>query len=175
MRTLLVIDVQNTIVNMKNFQQELKNIEDIIKDFKERNEPVLFIRNISDDENSPFYKKSSGSALHESLVDYAEIIVEKKTPSAFFQTSLSDLLEKMNVNHIFITGFNTEFCCQFTAIAAYDRGYQVTFIEDATGTVNDEHTYEMPGLDIRDFVGTYLHWSDVIKVLDIDEYNEEYK
>lgn len=175
MRALLVIDVQNTIVNLKDFQQELEGIEGIIKDFKERNEPVLFIRNISEDENSPFFKDSSGSALHESLMDYAEIIVEKKTPSAFFQTNLSNLLEKMNVNHIFITGFNTEFCCQFTAIAAYDRGYQVTFIENATGTVNDEHTYEMPGLDIRDFVGTYLHWSDVIEVLDIDEYKEEYK
>ena len=175
MRALLVIDVQNTIVNMKDFQQELEGIEGVIKDFRERNEPVIFIRNISDDEDSPFYKDSSGSALYEFLVDYAEIIVEKKTPSAFFQTNLSALLEQMNVKHIFITGFNTEFCCQFTAIAGYDRGYQVTFIENATGTVNDEYTYEMPGLDIRDFVGTYLDWSDVIEVLDIDEYEEEYK
>ena len=78
------------------------------------------------------------------------------------------------MNHVFITGFNTEFCCQYTAIDAFDRGYQVTFIENATGTVSDEDVYEMPGLDIRDFVGTVLHWSNVIEVLDLEEYEEEY-
>lgn len=62
----------------------------------------------------------------------------------------------------------------FTAISAFDRGYRVTFIEDATGTVNTEDTYEMKGLDIKDFVGTALHWSNVIEVLDYEEYVEEY-
>ena len=54
--------------------------------------------------------------------------------------------------------------------SSHDRGYKVTFIEDATGTVNDEATYEMKGLDIRDFVGTVLPWSNVIEVLDVEEY-----
>jgi len=63
----------------------------------------------------------------------------------------------------------------FTAIAAYDRGYQVTFIEPATGTVNDAEVYEMEGLDVRDFVGTVLHWSNAIEVLDEVEYAEKYK
>lgn len=175
MKALLVIDVQNAIVDLKDFHQELEGIENIIKDFRKNNEPVIFIRNISDDENSSFYKESASSELHKSLNEYAEIVIDKKTPSAFFQTNLSEVLENMNVEHLFITGFNTEFCCQFTAIAGYDRGYKVTFIENATGTVNDENTYEMPSLDIRDFVGTYLHWSDVIEVLDLEEYEEEYK
>ena len=175
MKALLVIDVQNVIVEFKDFQPELNNIESIIKDFKERKEPVIFIRNVEDEETSPFYKESLNSELHDSLKHYADIVIEKKTPSAFFQTDLSETLEKLGVNHLFITGFNTEFCCQFTAIAAYDRGYQVTFIENATGTVNDDTTYEMEGMDVRDFVGTVLHWSNVIEVLDMEEYEEEYK
>ena len=105
---------------------------------------------------------------------YADIVIEKKTPSSFFKTELGEKLKERGVNHVFITGFNTEFCCQFTAIAAFDRGYQVTFIENATGTVSDEDVYEMPGLDIRDFVGTVLHWSSVVEVLDLEEYEEEY-
>lgn len=175
MKALLVIDVQNTIIEFKDFQEELNRIENIIKDFKEKGEPVIFIRNIAEEETSPFYKESLGSELHHSLKEYADIIIEKKTPSAFFQTKLHDELKQLGVEHIFVTGFNTEFCCQFTAIAAYDRGYQVTFIEEATGTVNDEDIYEMEGLDIRDFVGTVLHWSNVIEVLDIEEYDEKYK
>ena len=175
MRALLVIDVQNGIVNFKDFSEELATIENVITDFKENNLPVIFIRHMDDAEESPLCRGSVGSELHSSLKDYADHVVEKQTPSSFFKTNLAELLEDLGVNHVFITGFNTEFCCMFTAIAAFDRGYEVTFIENATGTVNTEDTYEMPGLDIRDFVGTALHWSDVIEVLDYDEYVEEYK
>jgi len=45
----------------------------------------------------------------------------------------------------------------FTAIAAFDRGFNVTFIENATGTVNTDATYEMKGLGKRDFVGNVLN------------------
>lgn len=175
MQALLVIDVQNGIVDFKDFKEELAMIEHVISDFKEKNLPVIFIRHIDDAEESPLYRGSVGSELHASIKEYADIVIEKQTPSSFFKTNLADLLENFGVKHVFITGFNTEFCCMFTAIAAFDRGYEVTFIENATGTVNTEDTYEMPGLDIRDFVGTVLHWSEVIEVLDYDEYVEEYK
>ena len=175
MRALLVIDVQNVIVEFKDFEQELMSIESIIKDFKHKDEPVIFIRSIDDEEESHFYKESSSSELHHSLNKYADMVIEKKTPSAFFQTELQEKLVELGVDHLTITGFNTEFCCQFTAIAAYDRGYRVVFVENATGTVNDETTYEMNGVDIRDFVGTVLHWSNVIEVIDIEEYDEKYR
>ncbi|PUB11979.1 isochorismatase family protein [Paenisporosarcina sp. OV554] len=61
----------------------------------------------------------------------------------------------------------------FTAISAFDRGYKVTFIENATGTGNTDETYEMQGLE--KFVGKVLQWSNVIEVLDYEEYVEEYK
>lgn len=175
MRALLVIDVQNAIVTFKDFNEELKRIKEIIKEFKKNKEPVIFIRNLEDDETSLFYKNSKSSELHYSLREFADIIIEKSTPSAFFKTDLSEILENLGVNHLFITGFNTEFCCQFTAIAAYDRGYQVTFIEDATGTVNDGVVYETEGLDVRDFIGTVLHWSNSIEVIDVEEYNDKYR
>ncbi|PAV28638.1 isochorismatase [Virgibacillus profundi] len=174
MRALLVIDVQNGIVEFGDFNEEISLMEKVIQDFKENDEPVIFIRHLDDEKESPLYKKGDGSELHNSLSQYPDHVIEKQTPSAFFKTELSSLLEELEVDHLFITGFNTEFCCQFTAIAAYDRGFKVTFIEDATGTVNNDETYEMKGLDIRDFVGTVLHWSDVIEVLDFEEYEDEY-
>lgn len=174
MKALLVIDVQNGIVNFGDFQQELSTMENVIKDFKGNGMPVIFMRHIDDMEESPLYKESVGSELHNSLKEYADYVIEKQTPSSFFKTNLSEKLEELGISHLFITGFNTEFCCMFTAISAFDRGFKVTFIEDATGTVNTEDTYEMKGLDIKDFVGTALHWSNVIEVLDYEEYVEEY-
>ncbi len=78
-------------------------------------------------------------------------MIEKRTPSAFFKTNLDKRLHSFGVTHVFITGFNTEFCPQFPAIVAFDREFKVTFIEDATATVNDDCVYEFPGLDIRNF------------------------
>jgi len=175
MKALLAIDIQKAIVDFKDFKLALKNIKEVIQDFKGNNEPVIFIKNIADGEASPFHKDKESSELHPSLKEYADIVIEKKTPSAFFKTELSEKLTELDVDHLFIVGFNTEFCCQFTAIAAYDRGHKVTFIEEATGTVNDAEVYEMDGLDIRDFVGTVLHWSNVIEVLEQEEYVEKYK
>lgn len=43
MRALLVIDVQNAIVTFKDFNEELKRIKEIIKEFKKiRNQLFLF-------------------------------------------------------------------------------------------------------------------------------------
>ena len=40
-----------------------------------------------------------------------------------------------------------EFCILFTSIAAADRGYEVTVIEDLCGSANNGETYEMNDLD----------------------------
>jgi nicotinamidase-related amidase len=175
MKALLVIDVQNGIVTIGDFKEELSLMESVIKDFKDSSSPVIFMRHLDDSKESPLHKDSVGSELHSSLKDYADYVLEKQTPSSFFNTELSNTLEKLGVNHLFITGFETEFCCMFTAISAFDRGYKVTFIENATGTGNTNETYEMQGLDIKNFVGKVLQWSNVIEVLDYEEYVEEYK
>src|SRR5690625_4648332 len=88
MRGLIVIEVQNVIVEFKEYKQELTNIEEIIHDFQDKEEPIIFIRNIDDNEESAFYKKSSSSELHDLLSKYADLVIEKKTPSAFFQTEI---------------------------------------------------------------------------------------
>ncbi|WP_313891866.1 isochorismatase family protein [Psychrobacillus sp.] len=76
------------------------------------------MRNLDDEETSPFNTELPSSELHYSLKRYADIVIEKRTLSAFFQTELHEKLEQLGVDHLFITGFNTEFCCQFTAIAS---------------------------------------------------------
>ena len=174
MKALLVIDAQNGIVNHKDFTGELKRMDSIIGDFKGRGRPVIFMRHFDEVEESPLYRDSKGSEIHESLRGYADYVFEKTTPSSFYKTKLEETLRILGVSHLFITGFNTEFCCTFTAISAFDRGYKVTFIEDATGTVNSGETYEMNDLDIPDFIGTVLHWSETMEVLDHEEYVEAY-
>lgn len=174
MKALLVIDVQNGIVETSDFKQELSTIDTLIQEFKQADLPVIFMKHVVDQPENPLYRASKGAELHASISAHADVVIEKQTPSSFYQTNLATVLEEANVDHLFITGFNAEFCPQFTAIAAFDRGYQVTYIEDAVGTVNTDDTYEMPGLDVKEFVSTALHWSNVIEVLDYEEYQEVY-
>lgn len=90
MKALLVIDVQNAIVNFEDFQQELSTMERVIKDFKGNGMPVIFMRQMDDLEESPLYREAVGSELHNSLRDYADYVIEKQTPSSFFNTNLSE-------------------------------------------------------------------------------------
>ncbi len=78
MKALLVIDVQNGIVNFGDFKEELSLMENMIKDFKECDNPVIFMRHLDDAEESPLHKHSVGSKLHNSLIDYADYVIEKQ-------------------------------------------------------------------------------------------------
>jgi len=175
LKALLVIDVQHGIVDYKDFSQEIQKIKEVILDFKNQKLPVIFMKHFDSNEESPLHSSHPGSEIYEPLKHYADYVLVKRTQSSFFQTELEQTLKELSVDHLFIVGFETEFCCLFTAIAAFDRGYKVTFIEDATGTINTDQDYEIPGLDIRDFVGTVLHWSGNIEVLDFEEYVEIYR
>ena len=102
MKALLVIDAQKAIIDSKDFENELNNIEVVIKDFKANKYPVIFVRNIAADERSPFHKENPSSELHPYLKGYADIVVEKKTPSSFFKTELEEKLKERGVDHVFI-------------------------------------------------------------------------
>lgn len=172
MQALLIIDVQNGLVDLAQCDDTLTKIEQCIQTFQAQEKPIIFIQHFDEAQESVLHPTNKGAQIIERFQPYIQHLVIKKTPSAFYQTNLQELLASLQVEHVYITGFNTEFCCQFTAIAAYDRGFRTTFIEDATNTVNNAETYEMPGLDIPDFVGTVLHWSNVIEVLGMEEYLE---
>jgi len=118
MRALLVIDVQKALVGKVEFSQEKERIKRLIQEFKQKGEPVIFIRHT--DTEGPLALGSEGAELDSELEVYADDIIEKHTESAFYDTNLDTILKSCNVKHILITGFNTELCCLFTAIAGYD-------------------------------------------------------
>lgn len=174
MKALIVLDVQKGFVEQKDYSAVLNNIDCMIQSFRQNKEPVIFTRHVDRNaESAIFYEKEESQIVNE-LISYADYIIEKETADAFYHTKLSDLLARHHVDQIVITGFNTEYCCLFTAIAGFDRNYKVTFVEDATGTVNDAKAYEMPGLDIGDFVGSVLYCSGMIEDVDTKEYLEKY-
>ncbi|MFC6463968.1 isochorismatase family protein [Marinilactibacillus sp. GCM10026970] len=174
MQALIVLDAQKGILKRKDFNKELVHIHTLIDDFKKRQQVVVATKHILEDSGSIFDPSSVDSELAESIEQMDIKIIEKDSPNALLNHSLQEYLKLNQVSHLFIVGFNAEYCCLFTSIAGIDRGYKVTYIEDASGSVNNEDTYEMKGLDIVDFVGSVLDWSGVVEVLYMEEYKEQY-
>lgn len=175
MQALIVLDVQKGLMKRKQFERQQNNITALMKDFKNRQQVIIATQHLLPGSGSIFDPESEDSQLAEGIEKNSDLVVVKSSPNAFSSPELSEYLVKHQVDQVFVVGFNAEYCCLFTSIVASDRGYKVTYIEDASGTVNDEDTYEMKGLDIVDFVGSVLDWSDVVEVLYMEEYVEQYQ
>lgn len=167
---LLMLDIQNGFTQAGEFEDVLSHNHMLATHFQQRNDPVIMTRHIEKHTESIIKDKTPLGELNDSLQPFAHKVIEKHQPSAFIHSDLDNYLKENHITHLVITGFNIEYCGLFNAIIAHEKGYHVTLIEDASATVNTEDTYEMPGLDIRDFIATVLDWSGTIEVKDTREY-----
>ncbi len=172
MKALIVLDCQKGMLARGDFDLLRENILELQKMFKASSDLIIHTRHIDENEESIIYNGDERGELDEELSADADFIVEKDSPNIFQSEELKAILANHPVDEVVITGLNAEYCCLFTAIIASDRGYKVTYIEDATGSVNDGNTYEMPGLDLVDFVGCVLDWSGQVEVLYFDEFKD---
>jgi nicotinamidase-related amidase len=58
----------------------------------------------------------------------------KTSHNAFTTTNLQQLLTQHGITELIICGIRTEQCAETTARVAFDLGYQVTFVTEATAT-----------------------------------------
>lgn len=172
-KALLIIDMQQGF--LKGYKELPERIAKVACKFKENNDKVIVIEHIEEMEGSPIEFGTDGAEVPTVLTDSADILIQKKYPISFNETNLQEYLFEHGIKELFITGFNMEFCILFTSIAAADRGYKVTVIEDLCGSANNGETYEMNDLDIVDFIGTVMDWSEVIanKYLEETEFNDD--
>jgi len=63
-----------------------------------------------------------------------DIIVDKQRFSGFFETDLEQILNRMGIKHLIISGVSTEQCVLATVFDAFFRGYDITVVKDACGT-----------------------------------------
>lgn len=63
-----------------------------------------------------------------------EVVILKRHPDAFQDTTLQNELTVRGVNRLVITGVQTEYCVDTTCRRAYSLGYHVTLVKDAHST-----------------------------------------
>jgi ureidoacrylate peracid hydrolase len=62
----------------------------------------------------------------------------KCTLCGFNNTDLENILKEANMKNVVIGGFLTNFCVESTSRSAYDKGYGVTVVKDATAANSAE-------------------------------------
>jgi len=81
------------------------------------------------------------SLIVEGLDTDKGVVIVKPAYSAFFETNLEGMLKSKGVKQLVITGVMTHLCCETTARDAFQRGYEVYFVIDGTGTYDESvHT-----------------------------------
>jgi nicotinamidase-related amidase len=140
-QALLIIDMQNGLFhsNQTPYLKEtiLTNIQTTINKARTQNIPIIFFRHVGP-EGSPIAPDSALTQIIPELEIKREkdIILEKTKPSCFYQTSLSDILAKLEITELVLTGMKTDFCIDTTCRVAFEKGIQTTLITDAHTTVD---------------------------------------
>lgn len=70
----------------------------------------------------------------------SDFFIFKPRHSAFFATALAELLERLAVREVVLTGLTSHQCVLFTGMDAYVREYQVVVPQDCIAAPSRQHT-----------------------------------
>lgn len=153
---LLLIDVQKGFDDpywgTRNNPDAEKNIELLLKVWRESSRPVVHVRHMSVEPNSPLRPGQSGNEFKEVVTPVSgEHIEEKNVNSAFIGTGLSDYLKSNKYDTLVIAGLTTDHCVSTSTRMAGNLGYNVTVVADATAT------FDRTGFDGQRFPAAEVH------------------
>ncbi|MBN6889506.1 nicotinamidase-related amidase [Cytobacillus horneckiae] len=137
---LLVIDVQNDMFQegaaVYNGELLLEKITHLLDQARSTHTPVFYVQH-KEGEGTPLAYGTESWAIHPQVLPSVEdIIIHKKTPDSFHETSLDEELKKQGIQHLILTGIQTEVCVDTTCRRAFSLGYKVTVVSDGHSTWN---------------------------------------
>lgn len=86
----------------------------------------------SDINQSRFFVE--GRVWHELTPEKDEIVIQKPSYGAFYDTPLETIIKNLEKDTVIICGTMTNYCCGLTARQAYERSFKVIFGSDITST-----------------------------------------
>jgi len=141
---LIVIDVQNEYVTgglpivHPPVDEALARIGEAIDAANAAGIPVVAVRHTEPDPSGGIFVEGTPAwQLHDAVASRAhDVVIDKKLPGSFTGTPLEPWLSERGVDHVVIAGWMTHMCVDSTTRQAMHRGYDVTVLVDATGTID---------------------------------------
>ncbi|MFC7216116.1 isochorismatase family protein [Saliphagus sp. GCM10025334] len=149
---VVVVDLQTAFTDPScplgsNLDTEVAETETLVRAARRARLPVFFtITKYRDDlrDGGPFAEKiSSADALCEgsgwtdidprlSVMD-EDMVIDKRQPSAFFETKLDSVLTHEGVDTVVVAGATTSGCVRATVVDACSNGYRTIVAKDCVG------------------------------------------
>lgn len=132
---ILVIDMQQALVEGAYRQDALVDaVNGLIRRAREAGVPVVFVQH----NHATFEAMKRGAPGWEIFAGLdrqpQDTVVEKEASDAFYGTDLQARLEAMGIDHVVVTGLQTEYCVDTTCRAALSRDFDVTLVADGHST-----------------------------------------
>ena len=98
--------------------------------------PVMYVQHHGRDEpNHPFKPGLPGYPFHDAIApEPGDDVTVKHKSSAFHGTDFDAKLKARGIDHLVITGMQSEFCVNSAIRGAYERDYKITLVSDAHST-----------------------------------------
>ncbi|UGB38135.1 cysteine hydrolase family protein [Frateuria soli] len=142
-RALVVIDVQNEYetgrlrIEYPPVAESLRNIGRAMDAACQAGIPVIVVQQLAPPDAPLFAVGAHGGALHPIVAGRPhDHLVPKTLPSAFAGTDLGEWLASRGIDTLVVVGYMTHNCNDATIKHAFDRGLQVEFLHDASGSVS---------------------------------------
>ncbi|KZN35750.1 hydrolase [Pseudoalteromonas luteoviolacea CPMOR-2] len=139
-KALIIIDTQDSFFETDYWQEigftEFKsNLLSMIDAFQTTAQPIVKVLHSREDAaDSPFNPKTGLVKPMAFLPQEFTKVFYKSVHNAFTDTGLATWLQRQHIDTVVITGIRTEQCCETTARVAFDLGFKVEFVTDATLT-----------------------------------------
>lgn len=144
---LLVVDVQKGFEATNYWGEERNNlnaekqIELLLKTWRNAGLPVYLVKHCSVLTKSPLHKSKAGNELMDFINPQpGEPIIEKDVNSAFIGTTLENQLKLRKITTVVVVGLTTDHCISTTVRMAANLGFTTILVEDATATYNKKGT-----------------------------------
>ncbi len=156
MKAIVVIDMLEDFFKsglLAEIRNELtKEIMRLVKRARRNGCPIIWVRQEfrSDLEDAFMMMRKSGTRVTIAGTDGCKILAEfeildedyeivKKRYSAFYGTGLDDLLARLKIDEIVLSGVNTHACVRTTAVDAYQRDIEVSIPRECVASWDREH------------------------------------
>ncbi len=151
MIALIIVDMIHEFVDGKfgseRARKAVPKIKELI-DFGRKNSwPIIYAKD-SHEENDPELKIWGKHAMKGSyaseIVDEIkpgidDMIIEKRTYDAFFNTDLEKILLEKNIQKLIVSGVSTDICVMHTVAHAFFAGFETYVVEECTDSIKPKN------------------------------------
>ncbi|SRR5712692_6405377 len=177
---LIVIDMLNDFLQAwapASKQRLVQSTNEIVDIVRSHNRPVIWVRQEFQPDLQDAFPEMRAKGIRitiqgtqgcqiasELAVDPTDTVLIKKRYSAFYGTTLDQVLADLRPDGLILAGINTHSCIRMAAIDAYQRDWEVILAADCVDSYDQEH-HEISLRYMKDKIAAVMSNEEIRRML----------